>query len=64
MNAKVVVDWVWREEHEYSVTEDLPADWEGMDNDAKLQWLEQFDSTMMDSYPIAPIEVLEVEEIY
>ena len=62
-NVRLFVNWAWREEHEYNVTKDLPENWDSLSGTEKMDWLEQFDSTMMDSYPLEFLEVVDVEVV-
>lgn len=64
MRVRLTADWVWREVFDYYFDAPLPDDWDTMTNQGKMDWLEQFDCSKDDSWPVDLVNVLSVEEIY
>ena len=62
---RLSMNWVWREEFDYELPDDVefPKDWDDMNATEKMLWIEQFECKFNERWPVAPLEVVAVEAL-
>lgn len=62
---RLSINWVWCEEFDYEIPDDtpLPDNWKDMSPTDQMVWFEQFECKFNERWPVAPLEVVGIEEV-